>query len=163
MSYMLMYKGKGSLVRTLKEMNLALSINVGVDESYEAFTLYKIKLLLSEYGVIRYKDVLSYVFAYIERIKRSDVSSDIYNDIKRIEDNAFNFNSKKEVHLQAVELSMGMFIYEHKDMLYGKYMHSEYNESIIRNVMNDISIDNAIIIFSTDNTTIPFNDNELQR
>lgn len=163
MSYMLMYKGKGSLIRTLKEMNLALNINVGVDESYEAFTLYKIKLLLSEYGVIHYKNVLSYVFAYIERIKRSNVSGDIYNDIKRIEDNAFNFNSKKEVHLQAVELSMGMFVYEHKDILYGKYMHSEYNESIIRNVMNDISIDNAIIIFTTDNTTIPFNDNEIQR
>ena len=162
MSYMLLYKGKGSLVRVLKEKNFVLNINAGVDESYDAFTLYKVKLLLSEYGVVHYRNVLSYVFTYIESIKRMNISANIYNDIKRIEDNAFNFNSKKEVHLQAVDLSMGMFIYEHQDMLQGKYMHSEYNESTIHNVMNDISINNAIVIFSTDNTTIPFNDNELQ-
>lgn len=48
-------------------------------------------------------------------------------------------------------LAKNMFDYEYKDILYGDYCHSNFNETMIMNLMEGLIVENSIILMGSPN------------
>ena len=149
--YYFNYEGPGSLIYILKENELVIEIKIYVEEMFKDFSIIKIGVLLTEKGIKHYEDIIKLIFSYINLIKNVPIDNGIYNEKKENSDNEFKFFQMKNLYNLVIELSLNMFIYNDENILYGNYLHSIYDKYIIKNFLNEISIDKSVIILGTKN------------
>ena len=147
--YLLLNSGEKSLISILKEKNLIITLTGDIDDSYNTFSTYKLRIVLTPEGVNQYDYVLEMVFDYLELIQEQKINSLYYLDIKRNSDTLFNFKEKMRTVELAIELSGAMLNYEYEDLLYGGYTHSDFKADAIKDFIKQFTLKNAIVILST--------------
>ena len=147
---MIKYSGKNSLINILKKKKLASNLVVGNSASTKSFSLYTISLTLTELGFKNVESVIEMTFQYLNLIRENKVKLNIYNEIFNISNIQFKFLEKNQVlgdYLSS--LSLNMFQYDNQDIIFGDYIHSNYNETIIQGFINNLTAKNVIIMIGS--------------
>ena len=147
---MIKYSGKNSLINILKKKKLASNLVVGNSASTKSFSLYTISLTLTELGFKNVESVIEMRFQYLNLIRENKVKLNIYNEIFNISNIQFKFLEKNQVlgDYQS-SLSLNMFQYDNQDIIFGDYIHSNYNETIIQGFINNLTAKNVIIMIGS--------------
>jgi insulysin len=150
--YLLRYLGKGSLFNHLKSKKYATKMEVGLIASYKNFSEFAISISLTEEGIKNIESILDASFKYIELIKSSKVDPRVFDEIHNMTKINFKFLEKNEKYGDYLaSLAGNMFEYNYNDILYGDYLHNRYNETIIRQYIDSLSVDNSLILIGSDN------------
>ena len=72
--YLLLNSGEKSLISILKEKNLIITLTGDIDDSYNTFSTYKLRIVLTPEGVNQYDYVLEMVFDYLELIQEQKIN-----------------------------------------------------------------------------------------
>ena len=78
LSFIIGYEGEGSLLSYLKKENLATSLGAGSYDPTPDYGILSISVELTEKGFAQYRDVLQYVFSYIDVMKKAEYPENIY-------------------------------------------------------------------------------------
>ena len=147
--YYFQYEGPNSLIYILKEKELITEINIYVEEMFIEFSIIKISVLLTEKGIDNYEIVIKLIFDHLNLIKNNNISEDIYKEKKANSDNEFKFFQMKNLFDLVIEYSLNMFQYNEENILYGNYLHSKFDKEIIKNFLNEITIDKCVIVIAS--------------
>jgi insulysin len=149
-SYLMKYSGEGSLIEYLKKFKLASKIEVGVVSSFKLFSQYAVSVYLTEVGMRKIEEVVKLVFNYINLIKFNVIKSRTYEELHNITSIQFKFLEKSEKYGDYLAVLAGMMhnikSTEYYNLLYADYIHSNYNETLIRSYLNNLSPVNSLII-----------------
>ena len=137
--YNLLNENENSLINLLKKENLIVNINSNVYENFLYFSVINIKFELNEKGLENYEKIIEYFFEYINLIKNKGINEDIYNDIKKINNNKLNFKIKESISEICNDLSVNMFRFKKENLLNGNYLHKIFDKKIINDFFDYIS------------------------
>jgi secreted Zn-dependent insulinase-like peptidase len=152
-SYILKYSGQGSLTHYLKKNNLAIKVDVGTIASFKTFSQFAISIYLTEKGLDQAQEVIDSTFGYFNKLRSSTdkfIVPKIFEEIKSIEENKFNFQSREDNlsrHLSTI--SMSMFDYELKESLRNENFYKNFNSTVIENFVKALIPENVIIIIGS--------------
>ena len=151
-NYMITYKGDNSLLNILIEKGFINNIKIILEEQTEFYYLYKIKLLLTDKGVDNYQLIIKLFFGYINLIKNEGINKEIYNELSSLSKIAFNFKEENNLYKKVINLALNLFMIENKEnILIGENINESYDQKIIFDFIEQISIDNCIIILNINN------------
>jgi insulysin len=149
--YLLRHVGKGSLFNHLKTKKYATKMEVGLMATYKNFSEFAISISLTDEGMKNIQAILDASFNYIDLIKASKVNPKVFEEIHNMTQINFKFLEKNEKYGDYLaSLAGNMFEYNYNEILYGDYIHSGYNETIIRHYIDTLSSDNALILIGSD-------------
>jgi insulysin len=157
--YLLKYTGEKSLISILRERGLANKIDASLSDSNSNFAMFSIKLDLTNQGFMNLESVISLLFGYLNKVKSEKISVDLYSEIKKINDLAFNFAEKKsDITNLLTSLSGNLFIYDYNHVRVGDYLHSLYDENILKQALDSLTLDNILImVYSSEEVAVPSN------
>lgn len=149
-SYLLKYSGEGSLINFLKGKKLANKIDVGAITSNKNFSQFALSISLTDNGLKNVLNVIDAAFKYINLIKSQKVDFEVYNEIQNITKIQFKFLEKNEKYGDYLaSLANSMHDYSYREIIYGEFLHSHYNETLIRNFLDQLIPENSLIILGS--------------
>jgi insulysin len=149
-SYMIKYSAENSFVNYLKKLKWVTSMNAGIINSFTSFSEYAITLTLTEEGFKNVDTIIELVYGYLAMIRNKGVSPSIYKEISTIYENNFRFMQKQSDYGKYMSnLASNMFDYEYKDILFGDYCHTNYNETMIMSFMDGLVVENSLIFIGS--------------
>ena len=149
-SYLLKYSGPNSLISVLKKYKLASKLDLGVVTSSSQFSMYAISLTLTEEGFNKLNGVIDLTYTYLNLMRESKIDQDTYREIYNISKIEFKFLEKKKSYGDYLSsLAINMFQYSDRDIIYGDYTHSNFDENIIQDYIKSFRPDNAIVMIGS--------------
>jgi len=154
-SYLLKYSGEGSLINYLKSKKLANKLDVGSITSNKNFSQFALSISLTDKGLKNVLSVVDAAFKYVNLIRSQKVNYEVYNEIQNITRIQFKFLEKNEKYGDYLaSLAGSMHDYSYREIIYGEFLHSIYNETLIRNYLNQLIPENSLIILGS-NQNLP--------
>ena len=149
-SYHIKFSGKGSLIDYLYTNNYFTKLDAGVISSLKHFSIYGLTIYLTQEGLNKVKDIIQYVFNYLNFIKREGINITVYEEMKKIKDIQFKFKENSElISEETAKLASYMLNYKRKDyrnILHIDYILSKYNEDDVKEFLKKINPENSLII-----------------
>jgi insulysin len=163
-SYILKYSGDGSLIKYLKSNKLASKVEVGVISSYKNFSQFAVSVTLTDKGLDEVVKVIDLCFAYINLVKSQPADFKIYHEIHNITKTQFKFLEKNERYGEYLAALAGsMFSYTYRELLYGDFIHSFFNATMIENFFKHLVPENAIILIGSDKDYKQLNNTQISK
>lgn len=149
-SYLIKYSGEGSLINYLKSKKLANKLDVGTITSNKNFSQFAVSISLTDNGLDKVFEVIDASFKYINLIKSQEVSYVVYNEIQNITKIQFKFLEKNEKYGDYLaSLANSMHDYSYREIIYGEFLHSHYNQTMIKSYLNQLVPENSLIILGS--------------
>ncbi len=139
------HEGENSLLSLLKAEGLATELTAGQDEEIHLFTTFNVRIKLTPHGFENYKDVISYTFQYLNMLKKYGAQKWIFEEIQKTQTMKFRFLEKQEPVHVAPGLSQKLLYYPYEDILKLHYFMEDYDEELINNTINHLTLDNMRI------------------
>ena len=159
-AYIVGHEGSGSLYSFLKKKGWVLSLSAGQTDNVTGFSIFEIDATLTTEGMKYYKEVIQYIFAFLNRLKEWGPRSYIFDECAQLAKTAFEFQSKKA----PVDLCSGkahsLHYVKPEDIFFGGYDWSQYDESLLQDAINDFSLDNFFVVFAQSTIPCPYNEKE---
>ena len=80
-SHLIGYEGSGSLYAFLKKKGWVVSLSAGESENVTGFSMFSIDFNLTTEGLVYYKDVIRYVFAFIHMLQKEEPKLSIFEEV----------------------------------------------------------------------------------
>lgn len=149
-SYLLKYSGEGSLINYLKSKKLANKLECGSISSNKNFSQFSLSISLTDNGLSNVLSVLEATFSYINLIRSKKVSYEIYNEIQNITKIQFKFLEKNEKYGDYLaSLANSMHDYSYREIIYGEFLHSYYNKTLIQSFLDQLTPENSLVILGS--------------
>ncbi len=154
LSHLIGHEGEGSLLNKLKQLGYAESLYAGPDDQslHNPMTLFSIHVSLTEKGLENYKEVIEYVFGYIQMLKDAESSNYkyIYEETKHLSQIKFDTVNKQKPNSCLSLCCNNMLFYDPEDILYGPYKFDDYSDSVSKNIkklINDYFNPDDMLVF----------------
>ncbi|XP_071486548.1 nardilysin-like [Diadema antillarum] len=153
LGWLLGHEGKGSIMALLKKRALALRLYCGNSETStehnETYAAFSFSIVLSDEGLKQVDEVLLIIFQYIKMLQKEGPQKRIFDEIKTIDDNIFRFFSEIDPVENVEGLSEQMQLYPVEEYITGPLIQTEYNEQLIRECTDILSLDSINICLSS--------------
>lgn len=149
-SWIIGHEGKGTLISYLRNLNYAMELEAGVDDDFSSNSIYSILTItieLTDLGFKNLNEVIELTFGYLNLIRETGISEDIFKQIQVLAENEFNFAENKTAIDHVKELSERMLIYNEEDYLSGPSLFYEYSPETIQQFLNLLTA-NRVAIFT---------------
>lgn len=149
-SHFLGHEASGSIFDVLKKRNLATSLIAG---SYDNCVLGKLFIAIDLHDDADASKVVQIVFDYITVLSQvsDDVLKNMYNEIRTINTLLFNSETSSDIIGKVANISKNIFDYPVEHVLDNRYYLKEYDESVLVELRQMISLlKNPIIIHTLD-------------
>jgi len=146
LSHLIGHEGENSLLSLLKAEGLATELSAGADEEIHLFHHFNVRIKLTPHGFENYKDVVSYTFQYLNMLKKHGAQKWIFEEIQKTQSMKFRFLEKQEPVHVAPGLSNKLLYYPYEDILKLGYFMDNYDEQLINNAINGLTLQNMRII-----------------
>lgn len=148
-SHLFGHEGKNSLLSLLIEEGLALELSAGPSSEMKLFTEFKITVSLTKEGLARYKDVIAFVFKYLDMLKKRGPSKDVFEEINIVGRIRFAHKENERPSGYVSSLSASMQKYPIEDVLQYPYMFEEFKPDQLKTVLDSFTLDNLRILLSS--------------
>lgn len=151
-SWIIGHEGKGTLISYLRKLNYAMELEAGVEDDFYSNSIYSIFCISIELTDLGYKNVYEIIeltFGYLNLVRENGISEHIFQQIKILAENNFNFAENKTAIDHVKELSENMLIYDVEDYLGGPSLFYEYSPETIAHFLGLLTANRVgIFIFS---------------
>lgn len=148
-SHLFGHEGKNSLLSLLIDEGLAFELSSGPSTEMKLFTQFRIGISLTKEGVRRYKDVIAYVFKYLDMLKKRGPSRNVYEEIKIVGQIKFDHKDNERPTGYVSGLTSAMQRYPLEDILRYPYLFEEFKPDQLKKVLDDFTLDNMRIILTS--------------
>jgi len=145
------HEGEGSLLSQLKAEGLAESLSAGSGIAWRGGALFSVNISLTAKGAANYQRVLQLLFAYMDMLRQEGPKERLYDEQSQLAALSFRFKSDGEPMNYVSALATGMHYYEANDILRGPYLMSEYDATMLRDLLGNIVADNAMVTLDDEN------------
>lgn len=149
-------QGEGGIVNYLRERKLALTIVLDTDsqsfESNSMFTLLKVKVQLTEFGLQNVDKILEAIFSYLLMMKETLVDDHLrlYNELKEKREMDFKFHKEGDAADNCFQGSLGLKYFDNADILRGESLYLGFDERVIFDIINTLNERKFNLIIVTD-------------
>lgn len=146
------HEGKGGLLSWLRRRVWALGIVADEVEdigSNSLFSLFSIKIELSEEGYENLEKCLEGTFSYIKFLRTTGPVQRIYDEIKKMSDNNFRYFDEISPVENVENLVENMQLYPSEHYITGSELHFEYDPVEIQKIMDSLLPTNVNIMISS--------------
>ena len=140
------HEGQGSLLSQLKAEGLAESLAAGSGLGWRGGALFSVNISLTEEGVANRDRVLQLLFAYLDMLREEGPKEWLYDEQARLAELAFRFKEQGSPMGYVSALAGGMQYYDPVDVLQGNYMMSDYQVTMLQELVQDLTPANALVI-----------------
>ena len=96
--------------------------------------------------------ILEYFYAYIRLVEEHGVTAKYYEQLEAIQLINFNFNeNRQKIEEEASTLSHNQNYFHTRDLLTCDYLFENFNETILRQVLANITLARSLLIISSNN------------
>lgn len=145
------HEGEGSLLSQLKAEGLAESLYAGTGLTWRGGSLFSVGVSLTEKGINNYQRVLELLFAYMDMLRAEGAQEWLYDEQSRLAELQFRFKEPVEPISYVSGVTRGMQHYAPGDVLRGPYMMDQYDQRMLNDLLQRITVDNALIILTDEN------------
>ncbi|MGD8111241.1 insulinase family protein [Vibrio sp. TRT 17S01] len=142
-AHLLGYEGENSLMLTLKDQGWITSLSAGGGVSGSNYREFTISCALTEEGIAHTDDIIQAIFAYIELIKKEGFDEWRYLEKQAVLESAFQFQEPTRPMDLVSHLVVNMQHYAPEHTIYGDYMMVEYQETLLRSLIEQLCIENV--------------------
>jgi len=176
LSHLIGHESKGSILSELKRRGLASTLMAGLARDYSSWSLFSVKVRLTDLGFERVGEVLDIVFSYTLLIQEALNSSEesgkqqeiedehlflakplieqlklVYDEAKQLGDNEFLFTSKYSASQTVSTFAENMKDYAGQHTMSGdyKFFDKELNTPLIKLFSDCLVKENCILLLSS--------------
>ncbi|CAG2105004.1 unnamed protein product [Medioppia subpectinata] len=143
------HEGKGSLISCLRKENLALELVSGIDESgfssNKYSSVFQIGIKLTDLGNKNIDKVVEYVFEYINLLQRVGPQEWFFDEMKRMERNAFDWQEEQPA-LNYVKKLAGSWNHLPIEYVLCGNKYFEYDKELIQSYLNLLTPNTASFV-----------------
>ena len=115
------------------------------------FLTYTISMILTENGLNKITELINKTFDYINTIRNTKISRDLYDDLKRINQVKFQYKEKtNDIGRSLAKIAENLFSVDYEDSLYADYNYNDYNSTLIKGIFEQFVPENCIIFLGGD-------------
>lgn len=150
LSHLIGHEGKGSLLSCLKAKHLAQELYAD-DSSANCtnFSIFTIKLELTEVGLANIEEVMAVLFAYIDLLSKSGPQKWVQDELKTVGDLQFKFLSKRNPMDYVCTLAGWMQHHDSEHYLSGGYTIFDWKPDAVEECVNRLNPDNMLMMVSS--------------
>ena len=157
LAFLINYEGRDSLTSYFKKSALALNVSAKVGnrnfEGNSMFTFFTIEVSLTRYGYEEMARVVDAIFSFLFIIKMTPIEEhkEIFSEFKEIRDTLFNYRNEKSSFENVQDLALNMRYFKDEDIVVGKEICPEFNEEILKNLIERINERRFNLMILSDN------------
>ncbi|GAL05577.1 protease III precursor [Photobacterium aphoticum] len=145
-AHLLGNEGQGSLMSHLKQLGWVNSLAAGGGVSGSNFREFTVSLSLTPTGVDHVDAIVTHVFQYIQLIRDQGLDQWRFDEKRSVLDMAFRYQEKSRPLDTVSYLVMNLLHYAPEDIIYGDYMMTDYDEPLIRDLLDRLRPDNMRLV-----------------
>nr|WP_086939898.1 insulinase family protein [Thaumasiovibrio occultus] len=134
-AHLIGYEGPGSLLSSLKAKGLINGLSAGGGISGSNFREFTISINLTPAGLAQIDEIVEEVFAYLQLIKGEGLAEWRYDEKQAVLESAFRFQEASRPLDTVSYLVLNLLNYAPDDIIYGDYMMSGYDETLIKQLL----------------------------
>ena len=138
LSHLLGHESEGSIYYFLKQQEYITALYAGPFEQDSSVILYKLEIELTEKGYKHIPNIIECIYNYIGLIKKHGVNENFYNELKIIDQLAFDYSIIESNINYVSDLSMNMLKYKPQDIIYGPYKLNNFKNETMKILTNCI-------------------------
>ena len=142
------HEADGSLLSLLKRLGWADGLDAGISFQSRSDALFQLNIHLTPQGVRASNQIVSLVFYCLEQIQTRGISSWRYSELQQLAELGFRFQEKSAPAKTVSVLAEGMHIYSPKNILRGSYIHTAYDERLIKRSLSYLKSDNLLLVLT---------------
>ncbi|RJG48684.1 insulinase family protein [Motilimonas pumila] len=137
-----------SLFSVLKQQGWINTLSAGGGISGSNFKDFSVSFSLTDEGLSHVDDIIEALFGYIALIKGQGIDRWRYQEKHAIVEQAFQFQEVGRAIDLVSHLAINMHHYPAQDVIYGDYVMANYDETLIRNMLDYFRPDNLRMLIS---------------
>ncbi|MGF1765918.1 insulinase family protein [Enterovibrio makurazakiensis] len=130
------YEGTGSVMSLLKKKGLINNLSAGGGISGSNFREFTISVSLTEAGLDQIDDIVAYLFQAIRLVREHGLDEWRYKEKRAVQEKAFRYQEPSRPLDTVSHMVLNIQHYEAEDVLYGDYVMSGYDETLIREMLS---------------------------
>lgn len=147
LAHLLGSESSGGLLAFLKNLGWAESVSAGELFSSRREGLFQISITLTKDGVKAKDQIVSAVFDYLKIVSARGITEWRFNELKQIAELDYRYHEKQTSIDTVVELSQAMHDYPARDVLWGKYAYTDFDDDLIEDALSFLRKDNVLVTF----------------
>jgi len=148
------YEGKGSLLQALKDRGWAESLSAGVALTDRNASLFSIDIGLTPKGYGVRDQILVELFEWLKVIEESGIEQWRHQEMAAMAAIEFRFQEKRDPAGYVTDLARRMHHFNKNDLLQAPYDASIFNDSIIKDVMAKLKLENMLLLVTAKETDV---------
>ena len=149
LSNLLGHEGKGSLLSYLKSRDWVESLSAGTELNNPEGSSFSISIRATEEGFGNWTEIVNSILSYVNLIQQSGVEQWRYQELDDVSRINFDYLQKNDSSDYAVLLSSSLQEYPAEELLTASYLMSDYDEALIKDFVDRISVDNLLVTLSS--------------
>jgi insulysin len=139
------HEGKGSLYATLKALGWATGLSSTSGDLDTDESNFEVSVSLTEEGAKHIDEITSYLFAYIDLIRKEEPLEWRQKELVLLGDLGFRFMEKGGALRTVYALAPALMNYPAEEILRYRYRYDEFKPELIRNFMDRLRPDNVAV------------------
>jgi protease-3 len=153
--YLLDNEMQGTLSPTLRKMGLIEHLSSNVQPTlYGNAGSFSIDVKLTEQGLQHKDKIIGLIFNYIDLIKNKGIDQKYFTEIKQRLSHQFRFKEKIADYAYAWDLAKELQFKPTRYVLSNHYEYQQFDPHVIRDVLTQLTIDNARIFYIDKNQAV---------
>jgi secreted Zn-dependent insulinase-like peptidase len=144
-SHLLGHEGKGSLLSLLKDKGWSDGLSAGLGLRHPNNATISVSIKLTESGLTNVDDVVTYVFRYIDLMRRSGVAAWTFDEQRRLSEMRFLYAEKAEPVSLVRGLSHELHTLPPEELLRGHYLLDEFDPALIQTYLGYMRPENMLM------------------
>lgn len=156
-SHLFGHESKGSIYYHLNELGYITSLSCGHSVICKGSSVFLIDIELTDKGLDSYEFIIENIFQYLQLIKTTPVSEEIFQEIKQIKTIDFKFKQKQNISSYVSKLANSMSKYKliPPEMILNHQTQIEFSEPQIKQFGDYLDLSNLRVILSSKSFDVP--------
>lgn len=144
-AHLLGHEGKGSLLSLLKEKGWSDGLSAGLGLRHPNNATISVSMKLTASGLANVEEVVSYVFRYVDLMRRRGVEEWTFEEQRRLSNLHFLYAEKAEPMSLVQALSHELHMLPPEELLRGRYLLEEFDAALIAQYLGYMRPDNMLM------------------
>uniref|UniRef100_A0A3B3I270 Insulin-degrading enzyme n=1 Tax=Oryzias latipes TaxID=8090 RepID=A0A3B3I270_ORYLA len=143
LGHLIGHEEPGSLFAELKAKGWVDGLLAGQKEDVRGFMFFKVRMNLTEEGLLHVDDIVLHLFQYIHKLHTEGPQEWIFEEYKDLKEVAFRFCDKERPRDYAYRVAGSLHYYPIEEVLSGKFTMDQFRPDLIQTVLQKLTPDNV--------------------
>ncbi len=139
------HEGEGSLLAALKARGWVEGLSAGIGASDNASATFNVTMRLTAEGLDNVEAIGTYLFAYIDLIRRDGITRWRHEEQRRLAELHFRFEEKRSAASAARGIAAALHVLPPEQVLRGGYALDEFDPELIARYLERLRPDNVLV------------------